>query len=371
MDHVNRRDFLGRLVGSAVGLGAGGWNAGHAQTQAPGPPGNVRIVAGSPPPPPPPGVLAITGVDGARSHGSALVLWGGGFGTKPSHTPWQWDSMDGAVGEELDTRGWIVHQHTPRPTLQNDRVRPAAGARTSARLAYLGTDVTLFGFGPNTGNYLSLTPRSAANLRPFPVPAYIDFWMYYLPPTTALRDIKFWRTHGNNSAGTPNGRWGFPGPTWSMAMGISNRPDWHISNMSNKWTHFQIEFHCTENNTGRMKQWADCVSYWSANNFGFESNGSLRGSWVIEAQHLDGCTDGVQWVDDLYVDNTFARVEIGNNVNYDNCTHREIQIPTFWADGSITVTLNRGSFGPSDSVYLFVTNSALQTTSGYPIRLAG
>lgn len=74
------------------------------------------------------------------------------------------------------------------------------------------------------------------------------------------------------------------------------------------------------------------------------------------------------YMDDLYVDNTFARVMIGNASTFAASTNREIQIPTAWADGSITVQINRGSFGASDSAYLYVIDSTnTVNATGYPV----
>ncbi len=81
------------------------------------------------------------------------------------------------------------------------------------------------------------------------------------------------------------------------------------------------------------------------------------------------------YIDDVYVDNTRARVEIGDNAIFANCTHREIQIPSDWSDNgnpgeaSITITLNRGSFDPCETYYLFIidANGNINST-GYPIR---
>lgn len=57
--------------------------------------------------------------------------------------------------------------------------------------------------------------------------------------------------------------------------------------------------------------------------------------------------------DSIYIDNSFARVEIGDNPIYDNCTHREIQPTEIWSDNQIQFTLNQGSFSDGQA-YLFV-----------------
>jgi hypothetical protein len=76
----------------------------------------------------------------------------------------------------------------------------------------------------------------------------------------------------------------------------------------------------------------------------------------------------------VYLDTSWARVEIGNAATYGACTHREIQIPTAWAATSITATVNRGSFGASDAAYLYVipsTGYGDVNTAGKAITFGG
>jgi hypothetical protein len=60
------------------------------------------------------------------------------------------------------------------------------------------------------------------------------------------------------------------------------------------------------------------------------------------------------YMDDIYVDSSWARVEIGDGPTYDACTHREIQIPMSWSDGNILFQVNLGSFQEAESKYLYV-----------------
>jgi hypothetical protein len=70
------------------------------------------------------------------------------------------------------------------------------------------------------------------------------------------------------------------------------------------------------------------------------------------------------YIDDVYTDSTWARVELGNNSVFANCTHREIQIPTAWATDEITVTFNQGSFADGDTAYLFVVDADGDVSDG-------
>lgn len=73
--------------------------------------------------------------------------------------------------------------------------------------------------------------------------------------------------------------------------------------------------------------------------------------------------------DDIYIDNSWARVVIGDAPTYDNCTRREIQIPSAWSNTSITASVNQGAFGDSDTAYLYVVDDDGVASSGYEITL--
>ncbi len=64
--------------------------------------------------------------------------------------------------------------------------------------------------------------------------------------------------------------------------------------------------------------------------------------------------DATYHFDDIYIDDSWARVEIGNSPTYEKCTHREMQIPSEWNDTEITITKNQGLFLDGTNGYLFV-----------------
>ena len=66
------------------------------------------------------------------------------------------------------------------------------------------------------------------------------------------------------------------------------------------------------------------------------------------------------YMDDVYVDSTFARVEACSGATWASRGHCEMQPASAWTDGtpgSISVTFNQGSFSASDTVYLYVVDS--------------
>jgi len=68
-----------------------------------------------------------------------------------------------------------------------------------------------------------------------------------------------------------------------------------------------------------------------------------------------------------YGPNCRARVEIGNNSDYDSCTDLAIQGPTSWSSSSITAKCNIGGLGSGDW-YLFVINGSNVKSTGYKVN---
>ena len=86
----------------------------------------------------------------------------------------------------------------------------------------------------------------------------------------------------------------------------------------------------------------------------------------FHAEHADG---GYNYWDDIYIDNSWARVEIGDASTYENCSRREMQIPTSWSPDSITIKVNSGSFNDGEYVYLFVLDTEGNASSGHKIMI--
>lgn len=64
--------------------------------------------------------------------------------------------------------------------------------------------------------------------------------------------------------------------------------------------------------------------------------------------------------DDIYMatgPNAAARIEIGDNSVYADCTNLAILIPTSWTDNSVTAVVKLGSFQPGQTAHVFITDS--------------
>ncbi|MBV9080260.1 MAG: hypothetical protein JO102_03980, partial [Elusimicrobia bacterium] len=76
------------------------------------------------------------------------------------------------------------------------------------------------------------------------------------------------------------------------------------------------------------------------------------------------------WVDNLYVDTTWARVMLGDASTYSSCQTLDVQIPTAWADGSVSVVMNVSSFSSGARAYLYVVDKdGNVNTNGYAVTI--
>lgn len=87
-----------------------------------------------------------------------------------------------------------------------------------------------------------------------------------------------------------------------------------------------------------------------------------------------GCTpsgDAYTYWDDVYLDNTQARVELGNAPTYSACNHREIQIPTAWSPTTVSIRFNQGTFQTGQTAYLFVVTADGAESPGFQVTIGG
>lgn len=95
----------------------------------------------------------------------------------------------------------------------------------------------------------------------------------------------------------------------------------------------------------------------------------ILGEYCTQLDHSIDC-DAFNYFDKVYIDNTWARVEIGDSPQWDTCTKRETQIPVTWSNNSITITANTGSLSYGNA-YLYVTDAeGNRNVAGFPIQVA-
>jgi hypothetical protein len=317
----------------------------------------------------------ITSVSGTLQHASSLTIKGACFGTKSPAAPIKYDAFEvGTNGSTLT--GWTLDSATIHPQYSSRVVRPNSRMSAAARFV--------------NGNY-----RSSFGIVRSPLPRiYFDAWIYYDVAPTYSRNYKVFRVFSNTSgAAQPNLYYNLYcqgiGDTSLLSQDGVNAPvdsyrqyvgGWSSADFAKKWVHLQgyLEQSSPTAADGTAKVWLNGKQVVNrVRNWRTRTSSTTTWNRILFGNYLghdgdptkESCGsygDAVVYWDNVYVDTTQARVELGNAATYAGCTQREIQIPSTWTDTAIAITLNQGGFTSIKGRYLYViTPSGLANSQGF------
>jgi hypothetical protein len=339
----------------------------------------------------------ITNRNGTVSNGGAFHVYGTGFGAKAQAAPIRFDDFEaGSVGHDVtaDFPWWSKSTNTPSIPIDNTKPR---GFSTKAIYHYLkagidssevGNAVSILyrnnvGFAETGRIYVSwwsywdwgtfnvqngATNRTSSQIKEidllvsvdamghpvFPLLEYIH-WIFSLD-TTPYSTIYQQEYYNGTSTGSQN------------IIIRDNNSSTHDLDRPVGWyqTSMQIDMGKPGTANGSRTIYVSDYNFASKMFKNTSTNdmvlGDVNNTNKINAIKLGwyrGYTnqgESYVWHDDIYIDNSWARVEIGDKDTYDTCTHREIQIPTAWAADHVVIKLNLGSFRTGDNVYLYVVD---------------
>lgn len=303
----------------------------------------------------------ITAVSGTIAQGNTLQIAGSGFGTKSAAAPLKWDNFEGGSNSAPLT-GWFLDANdgVNVPTYSNLVTR--GNSKMSARANFING---------NTSSDFGITST------PLPV-IYLDAWYYFDAVAPYARNEKVFRVMPG-APGPGDLYWGFFCETYphdsivgADAGSTGNDSDWlkiGPDDLSRTWSHLQV--YLVQSSVGVADGsaviWVNGVKQLDeSGNFLTRAtstswNEILLGNYFAHGGSGTDCPndygDAYAYWDDVYLDTTLAHVEIGDAATYASVRHREIQLPTAWADGSITFKLNQGSFTSFSNLYVYVTDS--------------
>jgi hypothetical protein len=231
--------------------------------------------------------------------------------------------------------------------------------------------------------HLELTAASLPNRQSLGNgPLFFSAWLHYTP-ASITNNIKlgrywaleafnapgfFWFASGNNPAGDH-------GPT----MGALNDGNWHQMKHLFQWNtqtyvrfYFDNVLRVDTNPPGFYNateagftegEWENLAAGDQIDSYAWESQGNADGGGSNESYYLS----------DLFVDLGYNRVELCNAATYVVSNHCEMQPYTAWPanNGSLTITLNRGTFGAGASAFLYLCNASDVCSLGYAVTLGG
>ena len=289
---------------------------------------------------------------GKLSDGMSVTITGSGFGTKSTAQPLVWDTFEsGAIGTKILENAATIgkwDQGYGYDVWSYSNTIKHAGAKSAKASA----DTNIYN--------LSLSKNGS-----FPT-VYMDFWLYIHYYDNKTRNWKPWRLYGDNDQMQINAVSLCGSPFYiSVSNPNTNTLDWQgVGYDNNNWYHFQVLFQESSPNTanGILKQYINGILANNRTGIPTRSNNAhvdqirVGHYWTTDTvpECPQGNTGADIYIDNIYLDTSWARVELTNNSNYEAATQREIQVPTAWSDGQITFTVNQGTFTSGAPVYLFI-----------------
>ncbi len=325
----------------------------------------------------------ISGVSGTISQGNSVVVSGALFGTKASAAPIRWEDFEGhtpnaAVStsdgwDSVDGWSYITNDHTNKPIYSSLATHAGQLGMMSRFIGGTGNSSVL-----KRGNYST--------------GFYLDTWYRYVPANPASRNNKIYMLYGSGASEMPQTALtgfcdlnaGMVTPTYASPTGVGNDggyPGLSQSDLVGSMKHLQVWVSPSNPegaDNGYVRIWVDGVAK-EVNNLTTVMPGvgywnQARIGYYVAHDAVDGCAaagDAYTYWDNIYIDNTQARVELGNAPTYSACTHREIQIPTSWSSSQVTVTMNQGTFNSGENAYLYVVTANGAVSPGYQVTLGG
>lgn len=336
-------------------------------------------------------VPAVSGVSGTVSDGESITISGSGFGTKATAAPQVWDDFDGGshgsnipgnapVSTTLESGSWtwenVASGGTAQPVYTN------TNQRTGSALCQLA-DFN----GAQYNMSLAVEPGSGLVQDEY----FFSYYIYYDHYAGSIsRNTKPFTVYGNVDGYTPHiySGWGNLGDPSNRINTVDPPDDYggpSTPDFYDQW--FKIDVYIRQSNPAGTanaitKWWAtepgsgqvleiDMVNYTSRNSGGPPNSFSL---FTFFGAYCDADPADRRYRvygDDFYLDNTQARVELGNASTFAASTIHEIQPATAWSTGSISVTVNQGAFTNGSDVYAYVFDSdGLVNATGYgPIEV--
>lgn len=331
------------------------------------------------PPAATPEVTATNGTDDILEDYGTFVLTGTGFGTKSPAAPMKWDQFEvGTEGTSLQSvqSEWVPNWST---SVIISTTASHSGTRSVACKTYAGTA---------TANYYSL-PTSQSEV-------FISYWHKYENYVVGSGDGGTLKLARINSYETSGSHYNGNGDTTMGPVHHNANPDYsnagYIAYSSPGTNEVNLGYFADGQHINGA--WFRVDMYKKLSSPGGAANGIVTGTVIAENSVstvgtstavnrqsgetwlLDSVLMGTEaatqtgsfemYEDDWYIDNTRARVEIGNAATLAASTHREIQIPSAWSATEITFLCNRGTM-PGGTAYIFVVNSDGVASAGYPI----
>jgi hypothetical protein len=293
-------------------------------------------------------------IGGAISDGAVVTISGSGFGTEYS-TPLLWDNFErpeGPADLTVSSSGPLVGKWVldSRPIPVRSRTRAHSG------------HYSLYARFDTGAQWSHFTVRLPPADR-----IYQTFWFWWTS-TGTRGQLKLAQVHGDAGVGdfAPGVMTGGSRTTWWMSYistessksNLQTRVNYPQIPEPGAWHHFEMALQRSSRGgsaDGSVVIWIDNRVVYSMPHVVTRESSSHNWnetSFFHGVTNMGGSTD--VYIDDTYVNTTWARVVLGNAPTYGAVTQTELQPVSSWSDSVITATLNMGSLPGFDVAYVYV-----------------
>lgn len=294
--------------------------------------------------------------------GTSVTITGTGFGSKSPAAPIIWETFDsGTDGQALGGwNGWVKYLGSSGGWLSN--TTPYSGTLSAYNRVIAGSsesfNTSYKSFSPTDEIYYSYQARMISTGDPYGVDKWgrsnsdqADSAHYNGPGEISIGEAK-----ANFNSGTD-------------VLGYGDLDDLGLERFiytRNPWPsgwirHEMYKLNSTPGVANGIAQFKVGNTQRTYTNkvtreagYTFQQTDIILGLMFANAQN-DG--DHRMYVDDVYVDNTRARVELCTGSTWANRGNCNPQPPTSWATTSVTVTANTSSFTDGQEVFLYVVDA--------------
>lgn len=335
----------------------------------------------------------ISGITGAVTHGQSITITGTGFGTKAVAAPLVWDNASGPA-DMLDlwdvawpNQSWNVarDEHLARRGVIRGIQPPHA--RTGR---YMCGAHNLAGNGSHAagGNNVMFW-KSFTKI--YPVNIYQSCWMRADPLWTfsgganddQFKEYIYAQVNSPTSSPLPSDSVTFQYASGTLMTSLSTTNIKHVSygELASSvyggvadvahpmlgWNKYELLWEISD--AGRLRAFENGRQVYGRTLAISAFPEPLQSITFGDYARMNTKPDNWRYYTDCYVDTTSQRVILGNSSTLNSSsTIREIQVPTAWADTSITVTVNRGVFADDDPVFVFVVDAVNVASDGFLIE---
>lgn len=314
----------------------------------------------------------ITSTEGSFQNQTQLTILGTGFGDKQNPLPVVWDNVETGHFDN----GWS--------STGNLRVHSTSRHQNSD---FCGT-MNFQGAGGDGDLGYFTSPGNVLGERWF-----VQYWFMidenfdwgsdtYGGSNTNLANVKFFRmwNPGNVNENFHINLQGWGDVAQYNTEYVSDpRGGYAFHGFESGWT--KGEWHCLQIeyaestigvNDGEFRVWFD--GQLEVNDLDLmtrEDYPDLKRPFIVgfyDAWNDSGTDRDDFYIDDVYVDRTWARVEIGDRPLYGDCTVREIQPVMTWGSNEIVIDVNSGSLWANTGLFVFVVTAEGSVSSGFSLE---